>query len=350
MKKFIFLTLSLLAINLIAAPAAPVTQNGAQTSSGDFSEILAQILMDEGEDAVKEKALAEANKALLSKDFWLKKIANLDTKFGYYEGKRRIFAVDKTAKVFYYYDYDGAKLIKRGEYKATMGDAVGDKLKEGDNKTPVGAYEITSTLEQGKNLFDPYYGPLAYTSNYPNILDKSRKKTGGGIWVHGFPLNNGKRESENTKGCVAIDNDALLTINKDLDGKRIELLINEQGVLEAGKDDLAAVLTFLFKWRMTWKNNQIDDYLALYSQNFTRNDGANKEMFAKLKRQIFGKGERKAIFFSDIEIVPYPNSLGETIFKVGFKQDYRAASHTSKRDKEIYVQKSGDHFQIILEN
>ncbi|MDR1451009.1 MAG: L,D-transpeptidase family protein [Helicobacteraceae bacterium] len=308
------------------------------------SDDLADIYRVKGADALE----AKANEVLSDPSYWFDRLNKMDTRFGYYESPKHLFIVDKAARKMFFYDYDKNVLTKAGEYDATMGDAVGDKYKEGDNKTPVGVYDVTKKLKQGEKLFDKYYGPLAYVTNYPNALDRSLNKTGHGIWVHGFPLN-GSRDNPNTKGCVAIDNEDLTFLDARADVAKISVMINEDGVLEADKKDLAAVLALLYKWRWTWKMNDLDEYLALYAKDFVRFDGVSRQEFDRIKRQIFGKGERKRIEFSDIKVEPYPNSLNKLIYKASFWQDYEAVTHRSNRVKELYLRKSGDRFEIMLE-
>lgn len=291
-----------------------------------------------------------ANELLASPAYWQEKIAPLDTRFGYFEEPRKhLFVVDKSAQVFALYDYQGGRLVHEGDYKVTLGDAHGDKFVEGDLKTPVGTYRITSRLSQQTHKLDSYYGPLAFTTNYPNYHDRKLRKTGHGIWVHGFPLNGG-RQNENSEGCVVIDNNLLLEIDKRVATENIIVMINEEGRLEANADDLAEILALLFKWRWTWKINDVNSYMALYSDDFTRHDGLKRESFEVMKRQIFSRKEQKSIDFSDIEVVPYPNSIGQTLYRVRFWQDYAAPSHTSSRTKELYIRKESGRFVIILEH
>ncbi|MDR1911689.1 MAG: L,D-transpeptidase family protein [Helicobacteraceae bacterium] len=308
------------------------------------AEDFAEIYRSKGLEALEIKA----NETLSDPSYWLERLKKAETRFGYFESQKHIFIVDKAARRFSFYDYKESKLTHIADYDATMGDAVGDKFKAGDNKTPVGAYDVVSKLKQNNGLYDPYYGPLAYVTNYPNAFDRMLKKTGHGIWLHGFPLN-GSRQNPNTKGCVAIDNEALNSLETQVDHKKIALLINENGVLEASKEDIALVLATLYKWRWTWKNNDLEGYLALYAKDFRRSDGISRVEFDKIKRLIFGKGETKRIEFSDIEVVPYPNSLNELIYKASFWQDYKARTHSSSRVKELYLRKSGDRFEIALE-
>ncbi|MDR2151429.1 MAG: L,D-transpeptidase family protein [Helicobacteraceae bacterium] len=291
---------------------------------------------------------ARASEILSDPSYWLERLGKVETRFGYFESPKHLFIVDKAARKFFFYDYENNVLKRAAEYDATMGDATGDKYKEGDNKTPVGVYRVTAKLKQGERLFDKYYGPLAFVTDYPNAFDRSLKKTGHGIWIHGFPLN-GSRDNPNTKGCVAIENDGLTSLDSSADRAKIAVMINESGVLEAKKEDLAAVMALLYEWRWAWKINDLERYLGLYADDFVRSDGISKKEFDKIKRVIFGKGEKKRIEFSDIEVVPYPNSLNKVIYKASFWQDYEATTHRSSRVKELYLQKSGDRFKIALE-
>lgn len=311
-----------------------------------MSNELVDIYRTSGVAAMEKRA----NELLASPKYWREKVEGIDTRFGYFEEPRKhLFIVDKSAYKFSIYDYQGGHLIHEGDYKTTLGDAHGDKFVEGDLKTPVGTYRITSKLTRETNRLDSYYGPLAYTTNYPNYMDKKLKKTGHGIWVHGFPLN-GVRDNNNSEGCVVIDNDLLLELDKKIVSDNIVVMINEEGQLEASKDDLAHILSLIFKWRWYWKNNELNNYLELYSDDFTRHDGLKFEAFSATKRQIFSRKEQKIIDLSNIEVVPYPNSIGETLFRVRFWQDYRASSHISARTKELYIRKDGGKFLIVLEH
>ncbi len=303
------------------------------------------IYREEGLSALER----EANERLSDPLYWADRLKDFDTRYGYYEQPRKhLFIVDKGARTMRFYDYQGGKLIHEGDYNTTLGDAHGDKFVEGDLKTPVGTYTITSRLTK-KHQLDPYYGPLAYTTNYPNYHDRKLGKTGHGIWLHGFPLNGG-RENENSEGCVVIDNGELKAIDERIEASQMVVMINEEGMLEADDRHLAQILALLFEWRYHWKTNALEPYLALYSEDFTRHDGMARGPFDRMKRLIFSRDEPKKIRFSDIEIAPYPNSLGQVLYRVRYYQDYWAPSHQSARTKELYLRQEGDRFKIVLEH
>lgn len=93
---------------------------------------------------------------------------------------------------------DKARIVKR--FKASLGEMFGDKLEEGDKRTPDGVYRVIA-IEEGDELPN-YYGPRAFVLNYPNSLDRKFGKTGSGIWIHGSGEG---RRTPNTRGCVELN-------------------------------------------------------------------------------------------------------------------------------------------------
>ncbi|HOE81473.1 MAG TPA: L,D-transpeptidase family protein [Myxococcota bacterium] len=306
---------------------------------------LVDIYRTSGVGAMEKRA----DELLGSVEYWKEAIKDLDTRFGYFEVPvKHLFLVDKSAYRLTFYDYKGGRLTHHGDHRVMLGDAHGDKFVAGDLKTPVGTYRITLRFD-AKNKLGQFYGPLAYATNYPNHLDKSLKKTGHSIWIHGFPLN-GDRSKDRSEGCVVLQNDVLSAMDKQIQHDNIVVMINEAGLLEADKEDLANVLSLLFKWRWFWKNADLKSYLELYSEDFVRSDGAKRDRFDAAKRQAFKRGKPKKVELSNIEVMPYPNSIGQTLFIVRFRQAYKLKAHVFKRTKELYIRKQNGRFSIVLEH
>jgi murein L,D-transpeptidase YafK len=101
----------------------------------------------------------------------------------------------------------GGGLILRKRIPVSIGKQGIGKLKEGDQKTPIGNYHITSHLEDAS--IDDFYGPGAYPLNYPNALDRRLARTGHGIWLHGLPKDVAERPFLDSDGCIVIDNTSL---------------------------------------------------------------------------------------------------------------------------------------------
>jgi L,D-transpeptidase YnhG len=94
------------------------------------------------------------------------------------------------------------KLI--GDFFISVGKAGIDKRLEGDGKTPLGAYYITSVRD--KKTLPEFYGAGALPLNYPNVLDVQQGRTGSGIWLHGSPPQQYVRAPLASDGCVVLSN------------------------------------------------------------------------------------------------------------------------------------------------
>ncbi|OBV28580.1 peptidase [Helicobacter sp. CLO-3] len=302
----------------------------------------------------RTKDIADVEKLLESylqkKDFWLSVLGDRQTDFGYFEGYEYLFVSDKAAPNLALYKIapNGALTLTK-QISALVAKGKGHKRTEGDLTTPIGVYDFTGRLTG----LPPYYGPLAYATDYPNNYDKSLKKTGHGIWIHGLPLD-GNREELNTKGCIAIDNNVLSEFGKIVDYKKALLITYEQNIHKPTKDEIATILAQLYAWRAAWVQNDLDTYLSYYSADFARPDGMKHRAFSEYKRQVFAKNEDKTIIFSDISVVPYPNEEHRQMFRISFNQDYRALkngkpSYTSNSRKILYVEYKNASMQILSE-
>lgn len=294
-----------------------------------------------GLDAIEKKMDIELTKV----QYWDEHLKNIDTTFGYIEAHENILICNKkksTLKLYTKVSASSYKLIK--EYNAFTGKIKGDKIKEGDLKTPTGIYTITKKLSK-KNYLDSFYGPLAFVTSYPNRYDKYRGKNGHGIWIHGLPTEE-KRDSF-TKGCIAIDNNSLECLDKNIDIEKTLILINTNQVKkESSKEILASLLSQLYSWRYSWIINDVDSYLNFYSNKFSRYDGMKIGNFQRYKRRVFRKNEEKTIRFNNINIVPYPNK--KDIYQITFKEFYKSASFRFAGNKVLIVKINSKNKMKIL--
>jgi murein L,D-transpeptidase YafK len=124
------------------------------------------------------------------------------------------------------------ELLSRGKvvktYKVALGgDPVGPKTRQGDHKTPEGAYVLDF-----RNAHSQFYKSLHIS--YPNAHDRAlaRQKgvsPGGDVFLHGLPNGYGAigaahRLRDWTDGCVAVTNEEIDEIWKTVpDGTQIEI-------------------------------------------------------------------------------------------------------------------------------
>jgi murein L,D-transpeptidase YafK len=117
---------------------------------------------------------------------------------------RYAIAVDASRSRLYLFENGDKGLKLAADYYISVGKSGTDKLTEGDARTPLGVYYITSSLDP-KSLKD-FYGAGALPINYPNPYDVRRGRTGGGIWLHGTPPQQFARAPLASDGCVVMAN------------------------------------------------------------------------------------------------------------------------------------------------
>lgn len=305
------------------------------------AKTLEEIYLEDGINAVRDAI--EGN--LQNKKYWAKILDGKELKYGYYDTRTFVTVVDKEGKNLELLEYEDGKLSSKFKKDKIITGLMGDKLKEGDLKTPVGAYHITRHFKPS----DGYYGPAAFSLNYPNLYDALRKRDGGGIWIHGLPFDGERVDTEKTKGCVVFHNDDLLKYEKIVGDKGGVVLINEKGMTKAKNEQIAAIFAQLFAWKHAWTISDVNAYLGFYDKEFMRFDGQKYDTFAKMKRDIFAKKESKFINFSKFKIIPYPSTKEGAFFKISFYEKYHTNNYKFDGEKTLYVRLDGDKMRILVE-
>ena len=278
---------------------------------------------------------------LQTKSYWDSNLENKEVSNGYYESIQYVVICQKDQKNMKLYDTKTKSELLHTD--VFVGEASGDKQVEGDLKTPIGAYKLQRRITN----VDSFYGPLAITTNYPNIYDKSQGKTGHGIWIHGLPLN--QERDDFTQGCIALDNEKITHLDKTIDIDNSILVISEQKLEDTSKDDISTVLSNIFKWRDAWKEGNITSYLSFYAEDFRKSNGESFEKFAKYKTRIFNKNEKKTIEFSNINVIPYPNDKNKRLYKVIMDEAYKTKYYKFNGKKELYIEVKNDTIKILTE-
>jgi len=290
-----------------------------------------------------EEVKNKLEKEMLKKEYWEYHIKDIDVSYGYYESIRYLIICQKDKKDIEIYDVKIKKKLFSSD--VFIGKKEGDKYKEGDMRTPIGAYSLTKKL----TMVDPFYGPLAFVTNYPNLYDRTQGKTGHGIWIHGLPLNPNQKRDSFTKGCIALDNINIKYIDKTIDIKQTALLINHSDIRLTTKDEIASILSEIFKWRYQWQQNNIEQYLSFYSKEFKNSHHKNFNSFKHYKEKIFARGEKKDIKFFDINIIPYPHKDKTNLFKIEMREQYSTKYHKFNGSKTLYIELNSGKISILTE-
>lgn len=285
----------------------------------------------------------EMDAQLAGKEYWSSYLSDKNTTFGYIESYKNILVCDiANAQLSLYVKKRDKDYSFISNYNAFTGKNGGDKVKEGDLKTPVGIYTLTHKLSQ----VDSYYGPMAFVTSYPNIYDRYKGKNGHGIWLHGMPLH--QQRDKFTKGCIAINNECLLSLDKDIDITKTVLIIHDKITnKKVSKDRLAGLLSQLYAWRYAWIYNDIKTYLNFYDPKFIRADGESRDQFASYKERLFKREEHKKIIFNHLNVIPYPGT--DAMYEITFHEIYQSDSFSFRGEKILIVKLENAQMKIITE-
>ncbi|MGE5453161.1 MAG: L,D-transpeptidase family protein [Acidobacteriota bacterium] len=183
---------------------------------------------------------------------------------------KHAIAVDAARSRLYLFENGPKGLQLVADHYASMGRLGMEKSSEGDQRTPLGVYYITSRLE-GRQLTD-FYGSGALLLNYPNEYDRKQGRTGGGIWLHGVPSDSYSRSPNSTDGCVALANPELRTILERVQPRSTPVVIARslQWVQpDSAEQDRRSVHNLIEGWRMARASGDVNRLMSFYSSQFS---------------------------------------------------------------------------------
>lgn len=308
-------------------------------STSLFSQELATLYRMHGIEEITKKL----DRELAKTSYWENELSGKDLRFGYFESVNSLLQCNKERSKLSFFKRDAeGEFVLQNTFNAYTGKLDGDKRREGDLKTPVGVYHLTEKLDQ----LDPFYGPLAFVTSYPNFYDRLQGKNGSGIWIHGLP-DNAEREPY-TRGCIAIENSDITCMSEKLSLENSIVIIEPKEEAPVTLDTMASLLAELFSWRYTWLYNDLTAYLDFYADDFQRYDGMNKKRFKAYKRQVFAYNDKKQIDFRSLNIIPYPSSE-RNLFLIWFKETYLSNRVNFQGNKSLIVRLNNGKMKIVAE-
>ncbi|ACS81278.1 ErfK/YbiS/YcfS/YnhG family protein [Maridesulfovibrio salexigens DSM 2638] len=250
-----------------------------------------------------------------------------------------ILAVDKESQKLHLLVHK-SPLHAEASFTCATGQVAGDKVVEGDLKTPEGIYFTTGKRTGLKNY--TLYGKMAFPLNFPNPVDRIKGKTGYGIWIHG----RGKElVPMDTQGCVALVNSDMDYLDENIK-PGAPVVIGEKVGWNNGTVDQSVEAVELgelvHKWASDWEDRD-DAFFAAYSP----------ELFAKSERRPFKafKNRKKRIFaragWIDIELYNLRALRGPDYWVTWFDQYYRSGRLSSSSSKRLYWQKVDGQWKIV---
>ena len=208
------------------------------------------------------------------------------------------------------------------QFRVAIGKEEGDKLAEGDNRTPEGIYFARSHID-GHTLPEKY-GRKAIPIDFPNPIDQADGKTGHGIWLHGVDREGRVDEAKVTEGCVAFYNADIASLANWLKGYQGVVVIARDMATVNRDQDIQSVREQTLGWMRAWAERHIDHYTGFYRPDF-RFSGMNLAAFKDYKRRVFTSYQRMSVTFDNLRVVTHPK-YAVSFFNQDFHGDQRFTS------------------------
>ncbi|UCD70229.1 MAG: L,D-transpeptidase family protein [Betaproteobacteria bacterium] len=263
------------------------------------------------------------------------------------QSQKYALVLDSSKSTLFVFENKDNTLHYVADYYMSVGKNGTDKKREGDKRTPLGVYYITSKLTPEK-LTD-FYGTGAFPINYPNEWDRLRGRNGYGIWLHGTPFDTYSRPPRASDGCVVLANEDMVALDQYVVPGSTPVIIAESiewsdpEVTNTVRGELAASVE---QWRRDWESRDTEVYLQHYSGRFSAN-GTNLQKWSVRKRRVNAQKEWINVDISDLSMILYPGD--SSLALVSFKQDYASSNLVNKMNKRQYWVREGNRWKILYE-
>ncbi len=260
--------------------------------------------------------------------------------------KHAIVVDASRSRVYVFENADGTARVVE-DYYSTLGTHGIEKQREGDKKTPIGVYQVVSSIP-GSKLPD-LYGWGAFPIDYPNEWDKLSGKTGYGIWLHGVPSDTYARAPLASDGCIALANPDIEELAKRIQVGATPVIIADRVewvAPEAWRAERDAFALQLETWLADWQGLDTERYLEHYARGF-RSDGMDLAGWQAHKRRVNAAKSWIKVSLADLSVFRSPGK--QDVVAVTFDQDYRSSNLSQRTRKRQYWIEEGGRWKIAYE-
>jgi L,D-transpeptidase YnhG len=258
---------------------------------------------------------------------------------------KHAIAVDASRARLYLFENSANGLKLLADYYISVGKSGIEKSSEGDLRTPLGVYFITSNLDP-RSLKD-FYGAGALPINYPNPYDARRGKTGGGIWLHGAPPAQFSRSPKATDGCVVLANADLQRIIATVEVRTTPVVIaqNLQWVpSQASHPDNKRFADVLRAWRTAKVGGDLPRLLSFYTSDATGAGKTLAEWTPQLKSEL-DKARGRDIELKDLSYLRWTDGADTMVVTFG---EVLSGMRTGPVKRQYWV-RQGPQWKIFYE-
>lgn len=258
-----------------------------------------------------------------------------------------VVVVDKKTNKIHLANYGegGFEILKT--YRATFGKNNGDKLWEGDEKTPEGIYDFLYQKVPTQKKF----GPLALYIGYPNSMDRYGSKTGNQILLHGTDDPSRLERPFDSLGCVVTDNENVAEVASNVKIKDTKIIITRDFEQVKNGVRLQKAKAFFQHWLDAWSNKDLVGYIESYADEYIpQQAGRNRNEFAKYKANLNKTYGTIKVTATDVKYF-----FHEKYDLITFTQHYESTfpngkpAYSGVAKKNLYIQERNGHYKIVTE-
>lgn len=257
------------------------------------------------------------------------------------KSQTHVLLVDMARSRLFVYANDLGRPRYVTDFYVSLGLNGAEKRAEGDQKTPLGVYRVTSRRAQ----LPDFYGPGAFPIDYPNDWDKIQGRKGHGIWLHGTPSTTYARPPRATDGCIVLTNEDFDRLSKYVDVSHTPVVIvdrlewRDPRRLDSQRDELLAAVN---RWKSDWESRDAERYFSHYATGFR-----GLESWKAQKRKVNAGKEWIKVGMDDVSLFAYPGM--QDVMVVTFTQDYRSNNLSNRTHKRLYWIREDGRWRILHE-
>ncbi len=258
---------------------------------------------------------------------------------------RHAIAVDTSRARLYLFENTATGLKLLADYYISVGRQGTDKVAEGDLRTPLGVYYVTSNLDP-KTLKD-FYGAGALPINYPNPYDARRGKTGSGIWLHGTPPQQFSRAPKATDGCVVLANQDLERILRTVEVRTTPVVIAPSLQWVAPQSLQGEAQPFaqaLAQWQAARSSGDLNRVLAFYRPDFSGNGKPLPEWVPQLRSEL-DRTRGRELQLKDLSFLRWTDSADTMVVTFGEVPQGQRIGPVKRQ----YWMRTGSQWKIFFE-
>lgn len=262
--------------------------------------------------------------------------------------QKRVLVVDAHRSRLYVYENRQGELRFQQDFYISQGKLGINKAREGDQKTPLGVYYITSRLA-GHRLPD-FYGVGALPLSYPNEWDKLQGREGSGIWLHGTPSRNYSRPPLSSDGCVVLTNPDLRQVYAEVEINKTPVVIARDAEfvprqqVQAERGQAQAMVE---SWRAALELQDVEQLRRHYASRFRSEQADTLDDWLARQRKGIQHLNKPALALRELSLFRYP---GEEMIVATFTMDAVSGGKRASIRKRQYWGREAGHWKIVSES